>query len=153
MTTLTSLATTSRGTPGLLISNFLSCQHARIRFHTLIDPKRACQKIQFFGLSMDTPHPDRTLCVSMGTSAEPHDHGEPILYAYTESSLLEDNKTSQATEICYRRSRPTKLHFYESAPRLAARVLRAHCLVPSTSTHSSFNSPGTLSIGPPRSPY
>jgi hypothetical protein len=44
MTTLISLATTSRGTPGLLISNFLSCQHARIRFHTLIDPKKACQK-------------------------------------------------------------------------------------------------------------
>jgi hypothetical protein len=73
MTTLTSLATTRRGTPGSQSSNFLSYQNATIRLYIFVVPLKALSEVQFLDLSLDTHHLDIPLCIFRGTSVEPHE--------------------------------------------------------------------------------
>jgi hypothetical protein len=48
MTTLTSLATTSRGTPGSHASNFLSYQNVTTKLYISVVPLKACYTVQSF---------------------------------------------------------------------------------------------------------
>jgi hypothetical protein len=72
MTTLTSLATTRRGTPGSHASNFLSYQNATIKLYILVVPLKACYEVVFSRLSLDTPLLQSPLCILIGISIEPH---------------------------------------------------------------------------------
>jgi hypothetical protein len=78
MTTLTSLATTCRGTPGSDASNFLSYQNATIKLYILVVPLKASCTVRFLGLSLDAHHLDSPLCISIGILVELHERREFI---------------------------------------------------------------------------
>jgi hypothetical protein len=73
MTTLTSLATTCRGTPGSQSSNFLSYQNATISLYIFVVPLKAHFEVQFLRLSLDTHHLVNPLCIFIGILVEPHE--------------------------------------------------------------------------------
>jgi hypothetical protein len=144
MTTLASLATTSRGTPGSRASNFLPYQNATIKLYILVDPLEACCTVQFLGLLLDAHHPDNPLCISIGISIEPHDRREFLRTECFEGSFTETTRY-QKTRRSVTGIR-TGVAFLEGAFELAAPVSHQYSLGLYTNTHSSSNSSGALSI-------